>query len=112
MCFDGVPLYYAKGKNPPKCLKFGTHEERFNFAREAIQQLRTNCPEALVSGLVRVDIMVDDNGDMVLNEFESLEAGHQSATRNSFNYASLCNKMNNYYYFMLLAFIDEILKKN
>ena len=46
------------------------------FAEESIAELRKNCPESLTSGLVRVDIMQSDDGHMVVNEFESLEADH------------------------------------
>lgn len=110
MCFDGNPLYDTTIKSPAYSSSFGTTETRFDFAREAIKQLRIACPEALVSGLVRVDIMVDDDGRMLVNEFESLEAGHQHNTHSSVSHASFVASMMDYYYDMLLAFAKEVLE--
>lgn len=77
VCFNGIPLYETAGKSPSGSRAFGTRETRFKFAKSAIDNLKLNCSQCLVDGLVRVDIMQDDNGEMVVNEFESLEACHE-----------------------------------
>jgi hypothetical protein len=47
--------------------------------------LKRNNPSAIVDGLVRVDVMCTRDGRLIVNEFESLEAGYQ-ASSSSFNY--------------------------
>jgi hypothetical protein len=44
------------------------------FGETAIQALKAACPEAIIDGLFRVDIMQRQCGDLVVNEFESMEA--------------------------------------
>jgi hypothetical protein len=44
------------------------------FAESALQELKKVCPAAILDGLIRVDIFVV-NGNFVVNEFESIEAG-------------------------------------
>lgn len=45
------------------------------FANEAIRMLALKNPNAITDFIVRVDIFQRQNGQMVVNEFESLEAG-------------------------------------
>lgn len=109
MCFDGTPLYETKSKTTG--ISFQDKSIRFEFARSAIQKLREKCPEALVDGLVRVDIMVNDNGSMIVNEFESLEAGHQPSSRDERQYSVFTDKMTNYYYNIILSLVNQFLNK-
>lgn len=44
------------------------------FAEAVCVKVRERCPYAITDGLLRVDIMVRDDGVMVVNELESLEA--------------------------------------
>jgi hypothetical protein len=46
----------------------------FAFAENCLKTLKERRPGTIDEGLVRVDIMQDDNGKMVVNEFESFEA--------------------------------------
>jgi len=44
------------------------------FAEAAMSAIKSSCPETITDGLFRVDIMRRANGNLVVNEFESLEA--------------------------------------
>lgn len=90
-------------------LKFGEKPDRLKFAEDSIAKLRTNCPESLASGLVRVDIMQSDEGHMVVNEFESLEADHSCSSIT--NETELGNKLKMYYADMICSFANEILSE-
>jgi hypothetical protein len=46
------------------------------FARIALEKLRSSSPYAITDGLFRVDIFQTLSGQMVVNEFESLEADY------------------------------------
>jgi hypothetical protein len=51
------------------------HTELFKFVARARETLRRGCPNAIVDGgLGRVDVMRRASGQLVVNEFESLEA--------------------------------------
>jgi hypothetical protein len=52
------------------------HYKLIQFAQDAVQDLKKSCPEFLCDGLVRVDIFQNENGDMIVNEFESLGANY------------------------------------
>ena len=62
--------------SPQKAFSRHPHTELFSFAEQSLVILKDRCPSSIVDGLVRVDVMCTDNGDMVVNEFESLEADH------------------------------------
>lgn len=83
--------------------------DRFKFAQDSIAALRKSCPESLVSGLVRVDIMQSDEGHMVVNEFESLEADHTHSDRTMKPYCSLSDSLTMYYVHLLCSFAKEVL---
>jgi len=53
---------------------FKTPESFLHFAEVAVMCLAKRCPGSHVEGLIRVDIMETAIGNMVVNEFESLEA--------------------------------------
>lgn len=79
VCFNGKALYEASIDNCSRVggtkKGFASKEERFIFAESVISKLKTVCPSAELSSLVRVDIFwCDYLHKMVLNEFESLEA--------------------------------------
>jgi hypothetical protein len=46
-----------------------------NFVETAIQVLKTGNPNSITESVVRVDVFQRNDGKMVVNEFESLEAG-------------------------------------
>lgn len=110
MCFNGKALYEAtlKPRGVPR-VAFSTPEDRAKFAVESINLLQSRCPEALVNGLVRVDIMQNENGQMVVNEFESLEADHPHGFRSINEYTELSHKLTMYYVDILLKFSNEII---
>jgi hypothetical protein len=53
------------------------------FAEVTISSIKSSCPETIIDGLFRVDIMKRANGNLVVNEFESLEAIAYSRTHHS-----------------------------
>jgi hypothetical protein len=53
-----------------------------NFAEEAVRIFELRKPECIVTCLFRVDIMQLADGSLVVNEFESLEAGYGSNEKN------------------------------
>ena len=112
MCFNGNALYEATySKRGEHRRAFLEQADRFKFAEESVAELRKMCPESLVSGLVRVDIMQNNEGQMIVNEFESLEADHPYGDRTSNAYYNLSNKMKMYYVNMLCSFANEVLSK-
>ena len=62
---------------------FSNDDELLAFASEAVAKLRESAPYAITDGLFRVDIFQTIAGRMVVNEFESLDAGYVSTTKNS-----------------------------
>jgi hypothetical protein len=57
-------------------VQFGCQKERNKFAEDAVTQLGQKCSGAVVDFVMRVDIMCLKSGQMVVNEFESLEANY------------------------------------
>jgi len=64
----------ARRARPSVSFSKRPHYKLIEFAHDAVQDLKKSCPEFLCDGLVRVDIFENQYGDMVVNEFESLEA--------------------------------------
>ena len=59
------------------------HDALFEFAEQAVAVLAQSNPSAIVKdSIVRVDIFRNNLGQMVVNEFESLEAVCYSGDRN------------------------------
>lgn len=90
---------------------FFTQSERLKFAEESIAALQKKCPESLVNGLVRVDIMQNDSGEMIVNEFESLEADHAHSDKTIKVYYDFSNQMKMYYVNILCSCTNEIIKE-
>lgn len=64
----------ARRARPSKAFSKRPHYKLLEFAETVVQDLKVKCPDFLFDGLVRVDIFQNQNGDMVVNELESLEA--------------------------------------
>lgn len=110
VCVNGESLWEF-AKSPNESVKFTSQDERFAFARMAIAHLSSKCPETQSKGLVRVDIMQNDSGEMIVNEFESLEAIHYEKSGQDKPKAKLVNFLNDYYFDMLLSFSTEIINE-
>ena len=54
------------------------HAKLMSFAMDAVKELASVYPNALVDSLMRVDVFQTKTGTLVVNEFESLEADHHS----------------------------------
>ena len=83
---NNVPTYVATiatGKNKKSIggvnKSFASTDELLSFAAEAIERFRLNAPFAVTDGLLRVDIFQDATGQMVVNEFESLDANYSAS---------------------------------
>lgn len=70
---DGRFSHFSKTKMSTNSRAFSTPTRLIAFAEEMTHLVKTNRPETITSGLFRVDIMTY-KGEMVVNEFESLEA--------------------------------------
>jgi hypothetical protein len=77
---ESVQYLSFNSKKSKPCIAFSKkpHKELFEFAQQAVQDLKINCPELISDGLIRVDIFQDKYNDFVVNEFESLEANYYS----------------------------------
>ena len=67
-----------KSPSPSKGFSEEPHTRLRHFAEHAIAELNVNCPSAITDGLVRVDIFENAYKELVVNEFESLEAVYYS----------------------------------
>ena len=59
---------------------FAETKDILQFANIALLKLRAAVPFAITDGLFRIDIFQTASGQMVVNEFESLEAAYESKT--------------------------------
>jgi hypothetical protein len=80
--FNGKVCYIAQS---PSSYKHGfafsdknNINEMMLFAEKTIQSCFAKCPYMIIDGLVRVDVFETQDGRLVVNEFESLEAQHDS----------------------------------
>ena len=78
---NAVPTYaasIASGRNKRSVggisKSFGDTDSLLAFAELAIRRFRLHSPFAVTNGLLRVDIFQDAQGNMVVNEIESLDA--------------------------------------
>ena len=77
VCFNGKAIYVGtnnKGRGR-KAYSKKPHTDVILFAQKALDLLKARCPYVLIGQLFRVDIFRTSNGKLVVNEFESLEAG-------------------------------------
>lgn len=75
VCWNKVPRYIAsRQKGYGFAFADGKEQEVLAFAGRAVQLLSERHSSAILDGLVRVDIFTTATNDMVVNEFESLEA--------------------------------------
>ena len=78
VCFNGKAIYVGtsgrRGSNR-KAYSTQPYTDVIVFAQNALDLLKARCPYAIIGQLFRVDIFCTSNGKLVVNEFESLEAG-------------------------------------
>jgi len=72
---------------------FASGPEINHFAEMAVRSLAKCCPSSIVDGLVRVDVMVTHCGNLIVNEFESLEAVFEPSER---EHAEVWGKLNRF----------------
>jgi hypothetical protein len=74
------PYQQHGGKETRAFTKTGRcRQDILDFAEIAVRRLHVACPSALTEFLVRVDIMESNEGNMIVNEFESFEAMFQTS---------------------------------
>jgi hypothetical protein len=69
---------YSTGPSKGKAFSVPPHRDLISFAERAVQTLSHHHAGAICDGLIRVDVMQTFTGDMIVNEFESLEADYTS----------------------------------
>jgi hypothetical protein len=78
-----VPVFATTSSSSKRCSngvnKAFVDNDRLDllkFAEEQLNEFKLNCPGAITDGLFRVDVLQNNDGKMVVNEFESLEASY------------------------------------
>lgn len=81
-----IPVYVSfnpRNLGPSKkSFSKAPHENLLAFASDAVEKLKTNCKESITDGLIRVDVFQNQQGNFVVNEFESLDANFSSNEMN------------------------------
>ena len=112
--FNGKVEYLAfncHNRNKSYAYSEPPHTEIFKFAESVVNVLKSNCPAAIVNGMVRVDIFRRKDGKFVVNEFESFEADFYpggSSTNADILKCNLISKMERNYENLLEKYIDRI----
>jgi len=77
------------------------------FAEAALVSIKSSCAETITDGLFRVDIMKRANGNLVVNEFESLEAIAYSKMHHSHEQL-IVSFLENYWTDIIVKIIHEL----
>jgi len=77
VCVGKRPMYIAciSTQKMGRSFSRAPHEALFSFVASALEALEGRQPHSILDGLVRVDVFMSMSG-LVVNEFESLEAGY------------------------------------
>ena len=103
--FHGKALYICKSK---KCIP-NRHDEILLFAETAWNALRVASNGAyLCDGITRIDIFSDNHGNLVVNEFENLDANFGSTPENE---AMINQYLTHYYIRKLTECIQHVKEK-
>ena len=62
--------------NNKKAFSSGDHSELFSFVKKSVEIFQVECPYSICDGLFRVDVFMNRSNELVVNEFESLEAAY------------------------------------
>jgi hypothetical protein len=95
----------TRQSKPSKSFSRKPHNSLFEFAHQAVKDLKRSCPEFLCDGLVRVDIFQDKYGDFIVNEFESLEANYYTFNIDDMK---LTEKLTDYWMEKIFQFVEII----
>ena len=77
------------------------------FAESAVLSIKSSCPETITDGLFRVDIMRRANGNLVVNEFESLEAIAYARMHHSHEQL-IVSFLQNYWTNVIMSIVSEL----
>jgi hypothetical protein len=81
-------MYIQKIQKGSKLFHF-TEKEVIDFAQRIVDYYKEFVPEVIIQGIVRVDIMEDDENNLLVNELESLAANiscQRDCELNKYNY--------------------------
>jgi hypothetical protein len=81
------------------------HAKLMSFAMDAVKELASAYPNALVDSLMRVDVFQTKTGTLVVNEFESLEAD-QHSPHSDLEKLDVDDNIRQYYESILRSIID------
>lgn len=76
--FNGVFSHVANGMGKPATLQGYSTSDLANFATGILDRLGSSSTPFILDGLVRVDLFKSNEGELVVNELESLEAMYYS----------------------------------
>jgi hypothetical protein len=65
------------------------HDRLFDFVKDVVSFFKSKCPFAITEQLFRVDVFQNSNGDLVVNEFESLDADFHVRGKSSCDWESV-----------------------
>jgi len=105
--FDGKAQYIAASAKHrgEKSFAKDNMESLLNFAEYAVMMLKEKTDDVDCEGLIRVDIMQSNSHDMIVNEFESLEACIWSSERCVKQEGIICRYQAAFWRTQLLKFI-------
>jgi hypothetical protein len=101
------PSRTASCGNGKRAFSFGDHSELFAFVKKVVDFFQAECPYVICDGLFRVDVFMNQANELVVNEFESLEAAYYSSR------SSLENSVTNFLksYWLDKLFTLDIIKQ-
>ena len=100
VCLNGKASHITM-KNNHISSAFSSPEVLHKFAEDSIQFLENILPSTILNGLVRVDIMERNDGKLIVNEFESLEAGFEKSANTD---STVVSFIENYWFQILEDF--------
>jgi hypothetical protein len=112
VCFNMVPQYIGMTKKGYGRAFAKGPESRaaiMAFAGHAARSLHMRCPEAIVDGLLRVDIFItcpSRGSRFIVNEFESVEADFSNCDHNM--HSQMCSKVSRYWHNKIAYEVDRL----
>ena len=104
--FNGKPMFQCTTTKGGISKHIKTKVEVFEFAKRAFDALKINTSGAFLSdGVSRVDMFINNSGDLVVNEVENLDANFSS---NSLDYSLTGEFLKTYYEVVIRNCLQEL----
>ena len=103
----GVPKYFFKMSGSTASPRVGSPEgiRLFEFATKVHKKLAERCPNIILDGLTRVDIMKLPDNTLVVNEVEGVDSNYSST---NFDYQlSTASFLENYWFDVIASCVRE-----